>query len=307
MRIALVAGREFDAADLERAQRIEAEDALERAAAVARLKSGAKTGPTPSSNTTSTAERFPSPAIVNREFVRKYLAGTDPMGQRFGQGEGSPEDEGSPARGWEIVGVVADAKYNDLRRAVEPTIYVPNTGGAVTFSVRTAGDPEKLVQAVRARVNEMDSNLPVFRIRTERQQIERQVFKERLIARLSGFFGVLALLLACIGLYGLISYEVSRRTREIGIRAALGAARGDVLRMVLRQGMRLALAGAALGTVLALVLLRYAKSLLFGVGTADPITFIAVAALLIGVMLAASYVPARRATSVDPVVALRYE
>ena len=153
----------------------------------------------------------------------------------------------------------------------------------------------------------MDSNLPVFKIRTESQQIDQQVFKERLIARMSGFFGVLALVLACIGLYGLISYEVSRRTREIGIRAALGAGRRDVLRMVVGQGMRLAIAGAALGTVLALVLLRYAKSLLFGVGASDPVTFIVVAALLIGVMLAASYVPARRAMSVDPVVALRYE
>jgi ABC-type antimicrobial peptide transport system permease subunit len=156
-------------------------------------------------------------------------------------------------------------------------------------------------------LNGIDDNLAIFKIRTESQQIEQQVFKERSIARLSGFFGVLALLLACIGLYGLISYEVSRRTREIGIRAALGAERRDVLRMVLGQGMRLALAGAVAGTVLALVLLRYAKSLLFGVGTSDPVTFLAVAVSLIGVMAAASYVPARRAMSVDPVVALRYE
>jgi len=277
--------------------------AAERAEAAARLKSGSK----PGAVAARSAGKPPYPAIVNRAFVRKYFAGTNPLGQRFGKPEGDSEFDEPQSPGWEIVGVVADAKYNNLRRGVEPTIYMPNTGGAVSFAVRTAGDPQQLVQAVRALVNQMDSNLPVFAVRTESQQIDQQVFKERLIARLSGFFGALALLLACIGLYGLISYEVSRRTREIGIRAALGAERRDVLRMVLGQGMRLVFAGAVLGTVLALGLLRYAKSLLFGVGASDPVTFVAVAALLISVMLAASYVPARRATSVDPVVALRYE
>ena len=303
MRIALVDGREFNAADLARAQGIEAVMAAERAEAAARLKSGSK----PGAVAARAAGKPPYPAIVNRAFVRKYFAGTNPLGQQFGKPEGDSEFDEPQSPGWEIVGVVADAKYNNLRRGVEPTIYMPNTGGAVSFAVRTAGDPQQLVQAVRALVNQMDSNLPVFAVKTESQQIDQQVFKERLIARLSGFFGALALLLACIGLYGLISYEVSRRTREIGIRAALGAERRDVLRMVLGQGMRLAFAGAVLGTVLALGLLRYAKSLLFGVGASDPVTFVAVAALLISVMLAASYVPARRATSVDPVVALRYE
>jgi ABC-type antimicrobial peptide transport system permease subunit len=153
----------------------------------------------------------------------------------------------------------------------------------------------------------MDSNLPVFRVRTVTQQIDEQVFKERLIARLAGFFGALALVLACIGLYGLVSYEVARRTREIGIRTALGAEKQDVLRLVVGQGMRLAIAGAFLGIVLALGLMRYAKSLLFGVGAADPFIFAAVTGLLIGVTLLACYVPARRAARVDPVVALRYE
>jgi predicted permease len=303
MRIALVDGREFNAADLARAQGIEAVMAAERAEAAARLKSGSK----PGAIAGKSAGKPPYPAIVNRAFVRKYFATTNPLGQRFGTPEGEPEFDGPVSPGWEIVGVVADARYNNLRRSVEPTIYIPNTGGAVSFAVRTAGDPHQFVQPVRALVNQMDSNLPVFAVKTESQQIDQQVFKERLIARLSGFFGALALLLACIGLYGLISYEVSRRTREIGIRAALGAERRDVLRMVLGQGMRLAFAGAVLGTVLALGLLRYAKSLLFGVDASDPVTFVAVAALLISVMLAASYVPARRATSVDPVVALRYE
>ena len=164
-----------------------------------------------------------------------------------------------------------------------------------------------VVASVRAVVRDLDSHLPLVGVKTQVEQIDRQIFKERIVARLASFFGLLALTLACIGLYGLISYEVSRRTREIGIRAALGAERRDVLSMVLRQGMGLAFAGALLGTAIALGLLRYTKSLLFGVETSDPLTFVSVALLLVAVMLAASYVPARRAMSVDPVIALRYE
>jgi ABC-type antimicrobial peptide transport system permease subunit len=147
----------------------------------------------------------------------------------------------------------------------------------------------------------------VFDIRTESQQIDRQIFQERLIARMCGFFGALALLLACIGLYGLVSYEVARRRREIGIRAASGAERPDVLRLVLSPGMRLTLVGILVGPPLALALMRYAKDLLDGVKAADPVTFLAVTVLLLAVTLGACHVPARRATQVDAVVALRHE
>jgi ABC-type antimicrobial peptide transport system permease subunit len=156
-------------------------------------------------------------------------------------------------------------------------------------------------------VSQLDSNMPVFEIRTETEQIQRQIFLQRLTARLSGSFGVLALTLACIGLYGLISYEVARRTREIGIRSALGAARRDVLKLVLTQGMRLTLVGTIVGLGLALGLTHFAKNLLYGVKAADPLTYVAVTVLLVGVTLTACYVPARRATRVDPVVALRNE
>jgi predicted permease len=303
MRIALLDGREFNPADFTRAQAVDEAQAAQREQTVAKLKPGSK----PVSNPSSISSIGPVPAIVNQTFMRKYFPKANPLGLRFGQAQANPDTGDSENPGWEIVGVVADAKYNSLRRDVDPTIYFPNSGGTVSFSLRTATDPTSFVPLIRSIVHQMDSNLPLFRIKTVSQQIDQQVFKERLIARLAGFFGALALVLACIGLYGLVSYEVARRTREIGIRTALGAERQDVLRLVLAQGMRLAIAGAVVGIALALGLTRYAKSLLFGVGAADPLTFAAVTALLIGVTLLACYVPARRATRVDPVVALRYE
>jgi predicted permease len=303
MRIALLDGREFNPADFERARAADEAQAAQREQLAAKLKPGSK----PAANITPVAGVGPVPAIVNQAFARKVFPRVSPLGQRFGASEANSETGGFQNPGWEIVGVVADAKYNSLRRDVAPTTYIPNSGGMVSFSLRTAADPASFVPLIRSLVNQMDSNLPLFRIKTVSQQIDQQVFKERLIARLAGFFGALALILACIGLYGLVSYEVARRTREIGIRTALGAEKQDVLRLVLGQGMRLALVGAAVGIVLALGLTRYAKSLLYGVGVADPLTFAAVTALLMGVTLLACYVPARRATCVDPVVALRYE
>jgi ABC-type antimicrobial peptide transport system permease subunit len=144
-------------------------------------------------------------------------------------------------------------------------------------------------------------------VSTESEQIDRLLFEQRLIARVSGFFGVLALVLACIGLYGLLSYEVSRRTREIGIRMALGAQPGSVLKLVLRQGIALAIVGAAVGICVALSVAKYLASMLYDVHADDPVTIIAVAVLLVLVAFAACYIPARRATRVDPMVALRYE
>lgn len=300
MRIPLLMGRTFDSQDFATAQRWEAIREKNDAAAAAKLKAGTA-GNAP-------ADELPArPAMVNEAFVRKFFPGVNPVGRIFGTEEADPAKGAEKSAGWEIEGVVSDAKYNKLRREVQPTIYIPSSGGSVSFALRTASEPSAFVGQIRAIVSEMDSNLPVYEVRTESQQLERQVFIERLVARLSGFFGGLALLLACIGLYGLVSYEVARRTREIGIRSALGAARLDVLRLVLAEGMRLALAGATLGIALALVVTRLAKELLFGVSAADPVTFVFVTLLLFSVTLLASFVPARRATRVDPVVALRYE
>jgi ABC-type antimicrobial peptide transport system permease subunit len=160
---------------------------------------------------------------------------------------------------------------------------------------------------VRNIISQLDSHLPIPDFKTQTEQIDRSLFRERLVAHLSSFFGLLALALACVGLYGLLSYEVTRRTREIGIRTALGASQRDVLRLVVGQGIALVIVGVAVGIAGSLGFTRYLQSLLYGVRPTDPATFAGVATLLILVALATCYIPARRATRVDPMVALRYE
>ena len=247
----------------------------------------------------------PAPVIVDQAFVAKYCGKENPLGKRFGESAASQTRPASP--GYEIVGVVRDTKYSDLRRAMSPVMYTPQTGMAATFEVRTAGDPQALVPVIRQVVAQMDADLPLRNVSTESQQITRLLFEQRLIARLSSLFGALALGLACIGLYGLLSYEVSTRTREIGIRMALGAQQRDVLRLVVRQGLALAGVGAGIGIAVALGVMHYLNSMLYDVGSDDPATIVAAAALLATVAVAACYLPARRATNVDPLVALRYE
>jgi predicted permease len=301
MRIPLLTGRSFNSDDLARAQIAAAAFEAQLAEAAAKLKPGWKPSPKPAPVNDS-----PVPAIVNQAFVRAYFPKVNPLGQRFGETEENADKDTHKNPGWEIVAVVGDAKYSSLRSPIDPTMYVPSSGGGA-FSLRAIGEPSRLVPQIRTIVSEIDANLPVSDIKTQEQRIDNEIFQERLIARLSGFFGVLALFLACIGLYGLVSYEVARSTREIGIRAALGAEKRDVLRMVLKQGMRLAVAGAILGLALAFGLMRFAKSLLYGVEWSDPATFSSVTIVLIVVTLLACYLPARRAMRVDPMVALRYE
>ena len=249
--------------------------------------------------------KVPLPVVVNQAFVQKYLGKENPLGKRFGEFAGDENEP--PTAGYEIVGVVRDAKYSDLRRDINPMMYSPQSGMGAAFEVRTAGDPKALVPAIRKTVAEISPNLPLQNVTTESQQIDRLLFQERLVARLAGFFSALALVLACIGLYGLLAYEVARRTREIGTRMALGAQEGDVLRMVVRQGLMLALVGAVAGVGVALGVTRYLKTMLYGVKSNDPVTLATVGLLLLLVALAACWIPARRATRVDPMVALRYE
>jgi len=249
-----------------------------------------------------------TPAVVNESFVKACFAKGNPLGQPFGANSpamsGDPETEESA--GWTIVGVVRDAKYNDLRREIHPTMYVPS-GDAGTFEIRTAGDPESLVRAVRGVVRQAGPDLPVADIETQTQQIDSMLFQERLIARLASLFGLLSLLLASIGLYGLLAYEVTNATREIGIRVALGAPLTEVLRGIVRRGVALTAIGAAIGIAASLAVTRLLGSMLFDVKPSDPVTLIAVSGLLLLVALAACYFPARRATRVDPLVALRHE
>ena len=286
MKMPLRAGRDFASADF--------------AAASAAAVADPATEPAGSS--------APLPAIVNETFVRKYFGNADPLGRRISYAP-SPGDTAGQRKnpGLVVIGIAGDAKYESLRAQVDPTVYLPSSGGDVNFELRTAISSAAIIPAVRSTVSDFNSELPIFYIRPESESLDQLLFQERLIARLSSLFGILALVLACVGLYGLLSYEVTRRTHEIGIRMALGAARRNVLGMVVGQGMLLTLAGVAVGTVVAVGVTRYLGSLLFQVHGGDPVTMFAVATLLLLVALAASYIPARRATHVDPMIALRNE
>jgi predicted permease len=257
------------------------------------------------SNSGAAPTSAPTPVIVNQAFVEKYLGKENPLGKQFGESPASTNDPANP--GYEIIGVVRDAKYNSLRREIHAMMYTPQSAGGASFELRTAADPQSILPAIREAVAQVNTNLPLFDVKTESQQIDRLLFQERLVARLSGFFGLLALVLASVGLYGLLSYEVSRRTREIGIRMALGARPESVLKLVLREGTVLAVVGAGVGIGVALGVMRYLSSMLYDVHANDPLTMIAVAVLLTMVALTACYIPARKATRVDPVIALRYE
>ena len=241
-------------------------------------------------------------AIVNQMFAQRFLGGKNPLGVHLG---GTTPSGNKIER--EIVGIVGDGKYDNLRKSVEPTAYVPLQEGAAHFAIRTSIHAEALVPTVRQVVASFDENLPLFAVRTQTETIDRLLFNERLVAQLSCVFGALALILACIGLYGLLSYEVGRRTREIGIRTALGAQRHEIFRLVLRQGLTLTIFGAIVGITAAIGVTRYLGSLLYGVAATDPLTFVTIAFTLVAVALLACYIPSRRAMRVDPMVALRYE
>ena len=239
-------------------------------------------------------------ALVNRMFVQKYVAGRDPLGLHFG---GQRPDDPQ----WEIVGVVGDTKYATLRSDNAPTAFLPLASGGACFEIRTALPSASLMPAVRSVVNSVDANIPVMRMRTQSDSIDRLLFNERLVARLLGLFAALGLILACIGLYGLLSYEVERRTREIGIRTALGAQRSTIWSMVVRQGILLVALGAIAGCGAAFGVTRLLTSLLYAVRPTDPVTFALTAGLLLIVGILACSLPARRATHVDPMSALRCE
>ena len=251
----------------------------------------------------SDGQTAPKVAVLNETAVRRYFDGKSPIGQRFGY---SFETSGE----MEIVGVVGDAKYNSLRDAAPATMYVPYRQprlASMTFELRTASDPAAATSAVRDAMRRIDPNVPILKVTTQSEQIEARFAQEKVFAQACTLFGGLAVLVASIGLFGLMSYNVARRTNEIGIRMALGADRGTVVGMVMREAMRLIAGGLAIGLATVLGAGRFVASLLFDLAPADPWTLAGAAALLIALAAAAGYLPARTASKVDPMVALRTE
>jgi putative ABC transport system permease protein len=242
--------------------------------------------------------------VVNEALARKYFPGEDPLG-RYVRGEGGTPE----AQLKRIVGVVGDVRHN-LDEDPKPEIYFPEAQDAsrsMVLVARADADPLSLAPAVRAQVQALDRDLPVYNVRTMDQVRAESIFRQRFSVVLLGIFAALALALASVGLYGVISYTVTQRTHEIGVRMALGAQGGDVLRMVVRQGMAHVAVGVGAGLAGSLLLTRVMAGLLYGVSATDPATFAGVSLLLAAVALAACLVPARRAAKVDPIKALRYE
>jgi predicted permease len=247
----------------------------------------------------------PKVAIINETLARQSFDGQSPIGKHVGVGSPTPD--------LEVVGVIADTKYGGLRDPIPPTVYLPMSQAQLprsaprTLHVRVSDHAANIAAAIRNQIRALDKNLPVTRVQMFSDLVDRDLAQERLIATLSGFFGALALLLVSVGLYGVIAYGVQRRTHEIGIRMSLGAEPDMVMRMVLRDCLGIVVAGATVGFPLGLWLSKLVASQLFGVSPGDPVTMATATLILLAVAALAGYLPARRASRVDPMVALRYE
>jgi len=245
-------------------------------------------------------------AVINDELARRFFPGEDPIGKRITFG--NPDDTASIW--WTVVGVVGTVAQKGLTAEPYSQIYRPmaqRPARSVFVSIRTAGDPLSVARAARQALKSVDPDLPLNDLRTMEQRIAANIAQPRVSVALLGIFAAVALVLAAIGIYGVVSYTVAQRTREIGIRMALGAKPADVLRIVIRQGMTPVAAGVALGVVGAFAATRAMATLLYGVSATDPMTFVVVAVFLGAVALVATYLPARRAMGVPPTEALRYE
>ena len=252
---------------------------------------------------TPDTDTAPRVVVINQAAARKYFPGEFPIGRRVGP---SVEDAGA----LEVIGVVRDAKYNSLRDPPVPTIYMPalqDPPGSATYEVRTAADPGPVMSRIREAVRQVDPALPLVNLTTQERQIEGRFAQEKLIARTYALFGALALFVASVGVFGLMSYSVARRTNEVGLRMALGAGRDDVLRLILRESMILVATGVLLGLAVAIGAGRFIASLLFGLAATDVKTLAGAVAIMLLLSALAAYLPARRASRVDPTAALRYE
>lgn len=249
----------------------------------------------------------PKVVVVNQTLADHFFPHGDAIGHRFTVGDPSVKGE------WEIAGVVRDTKYNSLREVPTRMIYLPvmqltdDDNYAYWIQLRTTGDPASVTTAVRSALAEIDPNLPIIQVRTIGEQVDHLMNQEKMISQLSSFFSLLALSLACIGLYGVMTYSVVRRTNEIGIRIALGAQSGTVLWMILKESLLLLAAGIAVGVPATLLASRAVQSQLFGLSPSDPFTFVTATVLISLVTFVAAYFPARLATRVDPIIALRYQ
>jgi predicted permease len=245
---------------------------------------------------------FPKVAIINETMARYYFGEASPLGKRFGWGDPSKPINTDI----EIIGVARDAVYGKLRQKARPLIYFPGQGGDVLFA-RAAADPALSLTMIRQEIQVIDKSLEISSVRTIPQLRDQELVQERLLAQLSSFFGLLALTLACVGLYGVMSYDVARRTNEIGIRMALGAQRRDVVGLVMSQTMLLVVIGVVIGLSAALWATRLIATLLYGLTPNDPLTMALASLLLLTVAALAAYLPAHRASRVDPMEALRHE
>jgi putative ABC transport system permease protein len=242
-------------------------------------------------------------AVINETMAKKFFPGEDPIGKRIHVTNG-------PTTFREIVGIVGDVKQYGLDQETTLQTYEPYRQEPFTFMslvVRTAGDPTSLSASIRREVLNLDKEQPVSTITTLDRLVSTSIAQQKFSMLLLGVFAAVAMVLAGVGIYGVLSYAVTQRTHEIGIRMALGAGRRDVLRLVVGHGMVLTLIGVAMGLVAAFLLTRLMATLLFGVSATDPLTFSAIALLLVSIALLACWIPARRATKVDPMIALRYE
>jgi putative ABC transport system permease protein len=240
-------------------------------------------------------------ALVNQAFVTKFLSGQEAMGQQFAEPGG---------RAVSIIGVTDNVMNGDFDDLLEPRIYVPyaqDTWRSMNIVIRSGTNPSQLTAAVRSEVSALDKTLPVFNVKSMEQAIDERLSPKRLAAGMMGLFALLALALAGVGIYAVMSYVVAQRTHEIGIRMALGAQARDIFKLVVIQGLRLTLVGVVIGLVGAYAMTRGMSGLLYGVSATDPLTFVGIALLLGGVALLACLVPTRRATRVDPMIALRCE